>query len=194
MKNLLLISCSGFLLISSLMVILSQSHIYAVLSLVTGFLSTSLMFLLFECEFIALIFTVVYVGAIAVLFIFAVMVFDVKLKTFPRDPFKYYPLGGFVIFVLLYELVLSGPYNLRFSKASFDLNHLSCDSWYTFIDISTDLKTLGQLIYTHYILQFLLAGLVLFLVLVGVTVLTLPFNQKNGDYQNSVKQLSRVNK
>ena len=87
---------SCVLLISSLMIILSQNSIYSVLFLVLSFVSSSSIIFLLECEYISLIFIIIYVGAIAVLFLFVVMMLDIKTIYLAKDSLKYFPFGSFL--------------------------------------------------------------------------------------------------
>jgi len=104
------------------MTILSQNSIHSVLFLVLSFVSSSSLLFLLECEYISLIFIIIYVGAIAVLFLFVVMMLDVKTVYSTKDFLKYFPFGSFVGIVFLIEILLSvpsifeefNPYNISF--------------------------------------------------------------------------------
>ena len=118
-------------------------------------------------------FVVIYVGAIAVLFLFVVMMLDIKAGNATKDTVKYFPFGSFIGLVFLIEILLivfknfeSNPYyqNLTFSN--------SYQNWYEKLDTLTEVEALGQMLYTHYVLQFLIAGLILFLALIGAVILT----------------------
>jgi len=110
------------------MVIFSQNSIYSVLFLVLSFVSSSSLLFLLECEYISLIFIIIYVGAIAVLFLFVVMMLDIKTVYLAKDSLKYFPFGSFlgVIFLIEILIVVPGifesinPYN-----TSFLFNHYS---------------------------------------------------------------------
>ena len=84
---------STILLLSASMVIFAQNAIYSVLFLVLSFTSAASLLVLFECEFIALMFVIIYVGAIAVLFLFIVMMLDIKIVNIRKDALKYFPVG-----------------------------------------------------------------------------------------------------
>mgnify|MGYP000729894946 CR=1 FL=1 len=120
--NLFFYFFSFILLTSSLMTILSQNSIHSVLFLVLSFVSSSSLLFLLECEYISLIFVIIYVGAIAVLFLFVVMMLDVKTVYSTKDFLKYFPFGSFVGIVFLIEIMLSvpsifeefNPYNISF--------------------------------------------------------------------------------
>ena len=97
---------SGMLLFSSLMIIVVKNAIYSILFLVLSFvMATGLLFLL-ESEFMSLIFIVIYVGAIAVLFLFVIMMLNIKVTNSVKDLLKYFPIGNFLGFVFLIEILL----------------------------------------------------------------------------------------
>jgi NADH-quinone oxidoreductase subunit J len=100
---------SCVLLLSSLMIILSQNSIYSVLFLVLSFVSSANILFLLECEYISLIFIIIYVGAIAVLFLFVVMMLDLKTIHLAKDSLKYFPFGSFLGFVFFIEILTVTP-------------------------------------------------------------------------------------
>ena len=89
--NILFYLFSIILLFSSFMVITVKNSIYAVLFLVLSFIAASGLLLLLKCEFLALMFIIIYVGAIAVLFLFVVMMLDLKITSYKKDILKYFP-------------------------------------------------------------------------------------------------------
>lgn len=95
------------------MTILSQNSIYSVLFLVLSFISSSSLLFLLECEYISLIFIIIYVGAIAVLFLFVVMMLDVKTVYLTKDSLKYFPFGSFIGIVFLIEILSIVPFTFE---------------------------------------------------------------------------------
>jgi NADH-quinone oxidoreductase subunit J len=179
------------------MVITVQNSVYSILFLVLSFVSSASLLCLLEYEFMTLIFVVIYVGAIAVLFLFAVMMLDIKRVKLAKDSIKYFPFASFVAFIFVTEILLVISKNFKSNSylGSFLSNNYI--NWLDKTDFFTELESLGQIIYTSYILQFLTAGLILLLAVVGAVVLTLtpntqPFQLKKGKKQNSFKQLSRT--
>jgi NADH-quinone oxidoreductase subunit J len=178
------------LFISSLSVVILQNSVHSVVCLVLSFISSSGILLLLECEFFAFLFIIVYVGAIAVLFLFVVMMLDIKdLPTNKTSNLKYFIFGvfaalGFLILVLptLTNFYESNPYGLALVTNIFT-------NWYN-EDVITEVEALGQILYTHYVLQFLVAGLILTLAVLGVVVLTINLSAKH--LATNVKQISRV--
>lgn len=181
---------ASILLFSSFMVIFVQNSIYAVLFLVLSFISASSILFLLECEFLALMFIIIYVGAIAVLFLFVVMMLDLKSTITKKDFLKYFPFGiligsvfFFEIFIITKETFQANPYN-DFFLANFYIN------WFDRIDNFTEIEALGQVVYTQYVLQFLIAGNILLLATIAAVVLTI--NNKTTDNKQIIfKQLSR---
>ena len=189
--NLLFYLFSNILLISALMIIIVQNSIYSVLFLVLSFIASASILFLFECEFVSLMFITIYVGAIAVLFLFVVMMLDIKTIYFTKDSLKYFPFGSFIGFVFLVEILLvisknfkANPYQNGF-LSNFYVN------WFDKIDSFIDLEAIGQILYTHYVLQFLIAGIILMLAVIGSVVLTINTATKSTKHQVIFKQLSR---
>jgi len=174
------------------MVIFSQNSIYSVLFLVLSFVSSSSLLFLLECEYISLIFIIIYVGAIAVLFLFVVMMLDIKTVYLAKDSLKYFPFGSFlgVIFLIEILIVVPGifesinPYN-----TSFLFNHYS--NWFNKLDYFTEIIAMGHLLYTDYVIQFLLSGNILLLATIGPVALVLVRFTETTKKQITFKQLSR---
>ena len=135
------------------MVIIVQNSVYSVLFLVLSFVSAASFLILFECEFIALMFIIVYVGAIAVLFLFVVMMLDVKIAFSNKDTFKYFPVVVIIGGVFLLELFL-------IISESFMVNVYSSENFYNFYinwfdktDSFTEIESIGQVMYNQYVFQ-----------------------------------------
>ena len=141
-----------------------------------------------ECEFLGLIFIVVYVGAIAVLFLFAVMMLDAKLQNLARNFFRYLPVGFFFALVFLIPVL----YQISFgtSKNVTLLTQTSFINWYDLLDSTSDVDVYGQVLYSYFVLQFLVVGLILLVVLVGVVYLTNTYTSFRTLDQSTYKQLS----
>ena len=107
--NLFFYFFSFILLTSSLLTVFSQNSIYSVLFLVLSFVASSSLLFLLECEYISLIFIIIYVCAIAVLFLFVVMMLDVKTVYSTKDLLKYFPFGSFIGTIFLIEILCSVP-------------------------------------------------------------------------------------
>lgn len=158
------------LLISASMVIVSKNPIYSVLFLVTSFLSVSVLLFLFDNEFLALFFLIIYLGAIAILFLFVVMMLDIKHRELQMSHF-YFPVGilvGGVACVKFYDALselFSKTTNWSFQEHNFYFN------WYDILDSLADIYIFGQVFYTHFMLQILITGLILYLAVISVAFL-----------------------
>lgn len=182
---------SILLLSNSLLAIFINNAIYSVLFLILSFLmSVSLLFLL-ESEFMGLIFIVIYVGAIAVLFLFVIMMLNIKIQNSVKDIIKYFPIANFLGFVFGIEILLIvfeqfniNPYN-NSDLFNYNIN------WYEKIDSSTDIESLGQILYTFYVPQFLIAGFILLIAIMGAVALTLNYVKINVKTQDNFRQVTR---
>ena len=183
---------SIFLVISSFMVVLSKHPIFSILFLAVSFIFSSFLLLLLECEFLALIFLVIYLGAIIVLFLFAIMMLESKFNNLSKNKIKYIPIG--LVFSVCLFISLTSAFDLNFSSnyffGYFYLNIYQ--NWYDLIDCINDIQAYGQVLYSFFVLQFLISGLILLLMLIGVVYLTNNFYIKQINSQSVFKQLSRT--
>lgn len=193
-SNIIFLLFSSFLVFSALMVIFSKHPVFSLLFLVGSFLSSSILLFLLECEFLALLFIVIYVGAIAILFLFAIMMLEAKSVDLSKNVTKYLPVGFFFIIFLLVPLMneITSQFNDSIIDKSFYLNNYQ--NWYDLIDSISDVEVYGQVLYSYFVLHFLIAGLILLMVLIGVVYLTNTFNSTEILEQSSFKQLSRHSK
>lgn len=187
-----LIICFLFLMVlNSIMVISSQNSIHSVLFLVLNFVVAAGILLLLEREFMALIFLIIYVGAISVLFVFVVMMLDIKITGDKKDFVKYFPIGSLISILFLFEMVyvIFGCFKENAYKTSFYNNFYT--NWFLHVDTLNDIEALGQVIYTHFVIQFLVAGLILLLSVVAAVVLTKNIRINQPKKQSLFKQISR---
>ncbi len=184
----------ALLLFSASMVIISKNPLHSVLFLVTSFLSSSILLFLFENEFLALFFLIIYLGAIAILFLFVVMMLDIKYRDLQTSKL-YLPIGTLIGVTLLIEVY--GAFSKVFAKNTnmSSYEHNSYLNWYDSLDSLADVYVFGQIFYTHYVLQILIAGLILYLAVIGVAVLTIKsaFEKSKRREQSIFRQLSRKN-
>lgn len=185
------LSFSSFLILSSLLTILINNPIYAILFMILSFVSAVCLLILLESEFMALIFIVIYIGAIAVLFLFVVMMLNLKIIDSIKDVFKYFPISNFIGFFILFEVLVSFYNNFKLNPYSESFLYNSYINWFDKIDSISDIKSIGQIVYTHYVVQFLIAGLILLIAVLGAVVLTLDQNVVNFKSQDTFKQTSR---
>jgi len=191
-ENIIFYSFSIFLVFSSFMVVVSQHPVFSLLFLVSSFIISSFLLFLLECELLALLFIIVYVGAIAVLFLFAIMMLESKISDLSKNVMKYAPIGFIFGIILLFPQLqeISNNFDKNIFYNSFYQNKFQ--NWYDLVDSTTDVEVYGQVLYSYFVLQLLVAGLILLLVLVGVVYLTNNYNvSKQTLDQATFKQLAR---
>ena len=154
------------LVLSGAMVVSARNPVHAVLFLILGFFNAAGLFLIAGAEFLAMILVIVYVGAVAVLFLFVVMMLDVNFNQLREGLQRYAPVGGAVGVALLAELVFTVG-RLKLVPAARPLP-VGAGS-----GTVSNTEALGRLIYTDYILLFQACGLVLLVAMIGAIVLTL---------------------
>ena len=188
MSNTLFYIFAAVTIFAASMVITVVNPVHSVLFLVLVFLNAAGMLFVLQLEFIPLTFIIVYVGAIAILFLFVVMMLDIKVTSKSNDFFKYLPIGGLIGSLFIFEVLNT----INCSFVIPENNYLADNfiSWVAIIDKVTNLEALGQLLYTYYFIYFLIAGMILLVAMVGAIVLTLQFN-KTVKNQLIFRQLSR---
>jgi NADH-quinone oxidoreductase subunit J len=163
---------AGMAIASGVMVITARNPVHSVLFLILAFFNAAGLFVLLGAEFLAMILIVVYVGAVAVLFLFVVMMLDINFVQLREGFLRYLPIGGLIGLVLLAELVLV------------------FGAWITAPDVAsaisaptpavirvTNTAALGALLYTRYVYAFQAAGVILLIAMIGAIVLTLRARQ-----------------
>ncbi|MEH6725776.1 MAG: NADH-quinone oxidoreductase subunit J [Hyphomicrobiales bacterium] len=170
---------------SAFMVISSRNPVHSVLFLILAFFNSAALFLMLGAEFLAMILIVVYVGAVAVLFLFVVMMLDVDFAELRQGFLQYLPVGAIIGVILLIELVMVvGTYIIA--------PELTANPVVPIPDpqMVSNTEALGLLIYTKYIYFFQAAGMVLLVAMIGAIVLTL--RHKEGvKRQNIADQVAR---
>jgi len=182
---------SFLLVFSAILVISAQNPVHSVFFLVLVFFTSAFLLFLLEVEFISLLFVLVYVGAIAVLFLFVVMMLDIKITKHEKDLLFYLPIGSFLGIIFLLEVFLSLQENLVPLLPSSGREIYT--DWLAIVDSLTNLDVLGQILYTYYFFYFLIAGIILLVAMVGAIVLTLNFTQK-AKHQFVFRQILREKK
>tara|TARA_B100001029_G_scaffold160770_1_gene149036 strand:+ start:229 stop:843 length:615 start_codon:yes stop_codon:yes gene_type:complete len=179
---------SFVMLLSSLMVISTKNPVHSVLFLILAFLNAAGIFVILHAEFLAMILIIVYVGAVAVLFLFVVMMLDIKTTIEKSNILQYMPIGLFIGFVFIAELVIV----LINTKLELSNMQILSNPLNKFAELSNT-KAIGSVLYTDYILHFQLAGVILLVAMIGSIVLTL--RERTGVKRQSVaEQLSRSSK
>ncbi len=154
-------------IVSGVMVVTSRNPVHSVLWLILAFFNSAGLFVLMGAEFLAMVLVVVYVGAVAVLFLFVVMMLDINFQNLRQGAQNYAMIGGIIGAILLIELVflmvgnVALPDNLAGAKPA------------PAIDVMTNTHALGHLLYTDYFYLFQAAGMILLVAMIGAIVLTL---------------------
>ena len=151
---------------AAFMVISARNPVHSVLFLILAFVNAAGLFVLMGAEFLAMILIVVYVGAVAVLFLFVVMMLDVDFAELKRGALQYLPFGGLIGLVLVVELIMAGSVWVLQPAALAAKAHATPAGL-------TSTEALGRILYTDYVYYFQIAGLVLLVAMIGAIVLTL---------------------
>lgn len=158
---------AGVTVLSGTMTILSRNPVHSVLWLILAFFNAAGLFLLMGAEFLAMILVIVYVGAVAVLFLFVVMMLDIDFASLRAGFARYLPFGLLLAAVLLAELVFVVG---SWSFADFAPTVRSAPV--TAAEGLTNTQALGSIIYTRYVYVFQAAGMILLVAMIGAIVLT----------------------
>ncbi len=169
---------------SGFLVIAARNPVHSVLFLILSFFSAAGLFVLLGAEFLAMLLVVVYVGAVAVLFLFVVMMLDVDFASLREGFARYLPLGAIVAVLLLVEMVLVGSAVATSGAASGRASPLPEPS-------VSNAETIGRVLYTDYVYLFQAAGLVLLVAMIGAIVLTLR-HRPGVKKQNIEAQVNRL--
>jgi NADH-quinone oxidoreductase subunit J len=174
---------AAVLVASAVMVVTSRNPVHSVLFLILAFFNAAALFLLAGAEFLAMILVIVYVGAVAVLFLFVVMMLDIDFAALREGFQRYAPVGGAIGLVLLMELVfVFGSWSFADDAAGLRLNPTPAG-----VD---NTRALGRIVYTDHVLLFQLAGLILLVAMIGAIVLTLR-GKTTTRRQDIAKQVAR---
>jgi len=172
-------------ILTVLLIVFSRNPIHSILLLIILFFEITFVLILFNVEFISLLLILVYVGAIAVLFLFVVMMLQVKSEPFNSS---YVILISFIICLFFY---FENVYTHNESNFFFPALH-SCVAEFSFhLDTLKDIETLGQVLYNYFTIYFIVAGLLLLAALLGSIILIIDVNKSN---QSNVvfRRLSRT--
>jgi NADH-quinone oxidoreductase subunit J len=152
--------------LSAFCVITAKNPVHSVLFLILAFFSSAGLFVLLGAEFLAMLLVVVYVGAVAVLFLFVVMMLDVDFSKLREGYVQYLPFGLIVAAVLLVEMIVVSSAVAERGAAA------GKTAMARGVDI-TNAQTIGRVLYTDYVYYFQAAGIVLLIAMIGAIVLTL---------------------
>ncbi len=171
---------------AGVMVVAARNPVHSVLFLIVAFFDTAALFILIGAEFLAMILVIVYVGAVAVLFLFVVMMLDIDFIQLRSGFVRYLPIGAAIGMVLLAELVFIIVSWVVTPAATGAATPLAAGG-----AVMTNTRALGDVLYTRYLFAFEAAGLILLVAMIGAIVLTL---RHRGDHhrQSIAAQLART--
>lgn len=173
---------ASMLTLSSLVVISARNMVIAILFLILAFINASALFVLLGAEFLAILLIVVYVGAIAVMFLFVVMMLDIDLKI-KDEVNRKRPIFILISVLMFFEVIIISRFStIKFfeTKASYPIN----------FEI-TNVESIGKILYTDFILPFQIAGAILFVAMIGAIVLTFTEENRFIRKQNISRQIAR---
>jgi NADH-quinone oxidoreductase subunit J len=154
-------------ILSGVLVVLARNPVHSVLFLIAAFVSAAGLLVMLSAEFLAMLLVVVYVGAVAVLFLFVVMMLDIDFARLREGFARYLPLGAVIAGVLAVEMILvsSAVASRGAAAVNRDVATPAADA--------TNAEVIGRVLYTDYVLLFQAAGMVLLVAMIGAIVLTL---------------------
>ena len=179
-------------IISAIMVIASKNTVHSVFFLILDFISISCLFIMIGAEFLGMIMLIVYVGAVAVLFLFVVMMLDINYIKLREGFLQYLPFGALLGIVLVIELGI-----LFLTDISSNINSSKMPLEPRIYD-TENTKMIGEILYTKYFYLFQICGIILLVAMIGSITLTLRdkggVKRQNIDNQNSVDALNAIDK
>jgi len=207
---------SSIALTSAIFVIYSKNTVYSVFFLILVFINMTGLLLVAEVEFLAIMLIIIYVGAITVLFLFVVMMLDIKKMDIKNNNYGYLPIIFLICFIFFLEIFtifsksftsyqyfihknlametysrLCEAWTIRYSPA-YEIVPYFHNQWHLSVDVITNIETLGQILYSYNAFYLLSSGLILLIALIGAVTLTSK-EKKNKKFltKNLYKQLSR---
>jgi NADH-quinone oxidoreductase subunit J len=159
---------SAIAIASAFCVVAARNPVHSVLFLILTFFTSAGLFVLLGAEFLAMLLIVVYVGAVAVLFLFVVMMLDIDFAELKAGFFTYLPFGGLIALILLGQFTMVGGAWIEKNVAASALAAPTPKP-----DLVSNAEAIGRILYTDYIFLFQAAGIILFIAMVGAIVLTL---------------------
>ena len=175
---------ASFLIVTCISVIFSKNPVNSVLFLVLAFLNSTFLFILIGAEFVGIILAIVYIGAVAILFLFVVMMLDIQSTTLMFNIKRYIPLALLFAGVILAEII----YLTVFKSSKSNLSEI--------VRSPNNTEVIGNVLYTKYFIDFQLSGVVLLLAMIGAIVLTHVYRpsikRQNIEKQNTTYSKDRI--
>ena len=161
---------------SGINVLFVRNPVQSLLWLIFAFLLMILEFIILGVEFVALLFLMIYIGAIAVLFLFVIMMLNIRIIELSLLYLKYLPIGGFVFIFFLIEIYFFIYMEFNFFFVG---NNYYFIDWINFVSLKGNIFLIGNIIYTYYSLYFCLLGIILFIAMIGSIVLIMYLERRN---------------
>jgi NADH:ubiquinone oxidoreductase subunit 6 (subunit J) len=183
---------SSIILTSAIVVVSAKNPIHSLLLMILVFINVVYGLFCLEVEFLALSFVIVYIGAVAVLFLFVVMMLNIKIIELNNELIHYFPIGSLIglifffnIFLMLLKSNLIPLLNINFFDQFYLIN------WFNIIENTSNLEVIGSLLYTYYFYFFMVSAVILLVAMVGAIVLTAQNKDVTIYTQDIFHQLSR---
>lgn len=168
LANLLFYVFAAITVLSAAMVISSKNPVHSVFFLILAFFNSAGLFVLLGAEYIAMTLVIVYVGAVAVLFLFVVMMLDINFAELRQGFLKYLPMGLLTAGIVLFELLFVFYWSLKVPQNLAPAQNTIPDS-----GAVQNIQAIGNILYTNYLYPFQMAGIILLIAMIGAIVLTL---------------------
>lgn len=171
--------------LAGLLVIFSKNPVQSVLFLVVVFCLSAQLFVLLEVDFLAMVLIIVYVGAIAVLFLFIVMMLNIRVVELGEILNRYFPLAALVGLIIFFEIIFSMYYSVGYTYSS-----LIYTDWYRSFLNHSNVVSLGLVLYTYFSPFLIISGVLLLLAMISSIMLTLDVPNLSENVTNTVKRQS----
>lgn len=178
-----------FIVISLIFLIYSNNLIFALLFLILSFIMVFFVLLLLDCEFLAFVILIVYIGAIVILFLFVLILLEIKFENLSKNLVTDFLVGYFFIFVILFFSINFKLNDLLFLRYQ-TIKPINFLNWKFLINYNYKIKTYSLILYTNFVLEFLVIGFVLLLVLIGIVFIINNYLSLNTKLQTNIKQVS----
>lgn len=180
----------GLSILAGMGVVLARNTMHSVMFLIFCFFNAAALFFMLDAEFIGVILILIYVGAVMVLFMFAIMMLEINVSKAKESILQYLPLGGMIAILLFIEFVAAASAGVFSQGAKATAEHLGREI--------NNTAEIGKVLYTKYLLGFEIAAIILLVALIGAIVLVIR-ERKDAKYQNisaqvHVKREDRVRK
>lgn len=174
-ENIFFLFFSSLSIVFSFFVIMSKNPVHSILSLILVFFNAASLLIILGAEFLAMLFIIVYVGAVAVLFLFVIMMLNVKVTHLTTSIYRYLPISfifGLIFFFEFLMLFYTDLVSINTDDLYLFQNNF-VNNWFLSLVSVSNIAVLGQLLYTYYSYLFILSGVILLVSMLGAISLTL---------------------